>query len=92
MGEIKPSKHTLCWDCAKAVGGCSWSDHDRHTPVDGWTAEERYLRIDCKGGCMTYVVRECPEFVRDGTGGGVNRYPAPETDKNVKNRDENGLF
>lgn len=67
-------KHTLCWDCMKATGGCSWSNYWEHTPVEGWKAEPRRLRLDSRGGeCMTYVIAECPEFVRDAFDGGTRR-------------------
>ena len=35
---------TLCWDCERACGQCSWSERDpetdqiRYEPVPGWTA------------------------------------------------------
>ena len=65
-------KHTLCWDCANACGGCSWSDHFDHTPVPGWTAEPAKIRMQ-KSYEDSYIVIECPEFKRDATGGGLYR-------------------
>ena len=57
---------TLCWDCAKACGRCSWSDHWKHRPVKGWTAVEHRLRVN-KGNFVTsYLVTACPEFEKDG--------------------------
>ena len=45
---------TLCWDCAKACGRCSWSSN--FVPVDGWEA------IPCG---KSYEVVRCPEFEGD---------------------------
>ena len=55
-------RETLCWDCQKATGGCSWSRN--LTPVEGWEAKQ----IKVKGNFYTnevldsYVVTNCPEF------------------------------
>lgn len=71
MGANKPQ--TICWDCANACGGCSWSDHWQHSPVDGWTA----IRSDITGKDVTvesYIVLDCPEFERDAEGKGQWRY------------------
>lgn len=76
--------HTLCWDCEKAVGGCSWTDHWSHKPVEGWVAEPRRLRLDNNNACTSYVVRECPEFVRDAFDGGVNRLHDLNMEKELK--------
>ena len=54
-------KPQLCWGCAKACGGCSWSK--RFEPVPGWTAVPPLL---C-GRIPSYRITECPEFVSDGT-------------------------
>lgn len=54
--------HALCWCCAKAVGGCAWSDGLE--PVEGWDVVEERSGIS--------VVR-CPEFVRDSFGDGLYR-------------------
>lgn len=51
---------TLCWQCSKACGGCSWSD--KLVPVKGWTAQENYI---ASGGFMSYNVERCPQFVHD---------------------------
>ena len=56
----------LCWRCAKACGGCSWS-HD-YVPVEGWEATRRDLTVqDGNGPRMveSYLVRKCPEFTPD---------------------------
>jgi len=58
-------RQTLCWDCENACGGCSWSDHWKHTPVEGWTAKRTRLRMDKDDYGDSYIVIECPEFKRD---------------------------
>ena len=77
MSEVQKPK-TLCWDCANATGGCSWSDHWKHQPVKGWYAVRNDLKS--KEGTMveSYIVISCPEFVRDAREGGMIR-------KKVKN-------
>ena len=50
-------KDTICWDCKRACeGSCSWSDMERHQPVEGWTAEKT---------SMGYCVHDCPLFIRE---------------------------
>ena len=57
-------EQALCWDCAKACGLCSWSNHWEHRPVPGWMAEKSMLKVN--GGYEeSYCVRECPEFEPD---------------------------
>ena len=51
---------TLCWSCANACGGCSWSAE--LTPVPGWVAEETYIWA---GSVDSYHVTECPEYKPD---------------------------
>lgn len=62
---------TLCWDCAKAMLGCSWSRE--FIPVEGWTAEPTVLHSGNAGQTDSYVVHKCPEFVRDSWDGGARR-------------------
>jgi hypothetical protein len=61
--------HTLCWDCAKCIGGCSWSKEFK--PVDGWDAVPTIVKI-APGGhnrkpriTNSFKVLSCPEFERD---------------------------
>ena len=75
-------QYTVCWDCRKACGGCSWSNHWDHTPVPGWTAVETKVRMNNDVYAQSYIVLECPEFDRDGFGGGLHRVSFD------KNRDE----
>ena len=58
-------KETLCWKCANACGGCSWSNHWEHTPVSGWTATPTKLRLDNDKNGGSYIVFDCPEYVPD---------------------------
>ena len=67
------SKATLCWRCANACGGCSWSDGS-FTPVPGWNAEPTNVWIDhspkgepgrCRRVIGSFRVIECPEYVSD---------------------------
>lgn len=48
--------NTLCWDCEKCIGGCSWSKDFK--PVDGWKAEA----VTNSDNNDSYLVRECPQF------------------------------
>ena len=58
---------TLCWNCRNAGGGCAWSR--RFSPVPGWNAVQTWN--DDIG--LSYVVRECPLFVRDADLAGQKR-------------------
>lgn len=53
---------TLCWNCANAVGGCSWSQS--FEPVEGWDAVPCIIRgngIEVP----SFRVLSCPLFERD---------------------------
>lgn len=63
---------TLCWDCAKALGGCSWSDF--FIPVDGWEARKFHKDEASRPDHESYFVYQCPEFQRDSLDGGRVRY------------------
>lgn len=56
---------TLCWYCAKALRGCSWSDH--FEPIDGWDAEATVIHsgADLELRIDSYHVHSCPEYVDD---------------------------
>lgn len=57
---------TLCWECARAYGGCSWSA--KFEPVRGWRAE-KMSRVRRRCGAEeeweSYDVLECPEFEQE---------------------------
>lgn len=62
------TSQTLCWECANATGGCSWSSE--FIPVEGWKA------VETKKNTLlsSYVVTECPKFKRDAIRNGLVRY------------------
>ena len=68
--ETTSPKFTLCWDCARATGKCPWSD--RLVPVKGWVAEK--TKPSNSKPYVSYIVRECPGFVRDALRAGLKRY------------------
>ena len=54
---------TLCWECEKACGRCSWSKN--FTPVEGWKAvpTKVYIGGESKNKYIdSFDVYECPEF------------------------------
>lgn len=57
---------TICWNCRKATGRCSWSNYWEHSPVPGWVAEPTKLKINRGVYMDSYCVISCPEFERDG--------------------------
>lgn len=67
--------HTLCWDCERACGGCSWSQSLK--PVHGWTATKLQMktRTEWNGqpgrDVASYIVHDCPQFKRDAVGYGM---------------------
>lgn len=60
------ARETLCFQCARATGGCSWSDELR--PVRGWFAR----RGTVNGKPYSYSVFRCPEYRAEQRG---NRNP-----------------
>ena len=65
---------TLCWDCKNATGNCCWSSYGK--PVPGWTAQK--LQKSSAKPYETYVIEECPQFIRDAIGGGLKKYTEGE--------------
>lgn len=62
---------TLCWDCANACGGCSWSSREAQ-PIDGWDATP--MKVNMNPHLVdSYIVHSCPQFVRDAKNGGHER-------------------
>ena len=92
MSEIKTEgschRQTLCWDCANATGGCSWADRYDHTPVKGWTAIQTTLRCHSPSShaetTNSFIVIDCPEFIRDAEGYGARRIWEKEKANNAK--------
>lgn len=60
-------KQTLCWRCANACGGCSWSAD--FVPVDGWNAISTVIHADHGRGfeedVPSFIVTACPQFKDD---------------------------
>lgn len=63
----------ICFDCANACGGCSWTEIDPETdkprfePVPGWKAKpivHRYTDGKYKREIRTYCIFKCPQFAR----------------------------
>lgn len=53
-------KNTLCWECDKACGKCSWSQN--FTPVLGWEATPTKV-YQTKGVYQdSFLIHKCPEF------------------------------
>lgn len=58
----------LCWTCANACGGCSWSA--KFQPVPGWNAEPVIIRNHLDRGpenfsAKSYKIYACPQFRAD---------------------------
>lgn len=74
MAHGKYDAPTICWKCWNAVPdkngrGCAWSRNLE--PVEGWTAEKTVCTNQSGSGgkaylstVQSYLVRECPEFIR----------------------------
>ena len=67
-------KTNICFDCARACGGCSWSAVDPETgkvrfePVPGWTATPISINSRDRRGVhqtQSYHITACPLFVDD---------------------------
>lgn len=68
MACTRKPKNTICWECRKATGGCSWSEYKVNRPVAGWAVMPTNIN-----GIESYIVLECPEFERDAEPGGLKR-------------------
>ena len=49
----------LCWNCKKAVCGCSWSRYFK--PIEGWLAVPTRIMVGMSG-VDSYNIMWCPEF------------------------------
>ena len=72
----------LCWDCKNACCGCSWSLAGE--PIPGWTAKPTIN----KDGMKSYLVTDCPEFVRDAYNGGTSRNPPLTDEEKARQKEE----
>lgn len=61
------SGFSLCWSCANATGGCSWTARDPEPdkimfkPVEGWEARESTFK-GYRYECGSYHVMKCPQY------------------------------
>lgn len=65
--SMKRQPDSICWDCKKATGFCSWSREFK--PVEGWEADKTLITGQgCDGRQIivdSYCVHQCPLFVHD---------------------------
>lgn len=70
---VSGQRANICFDCANACGGCSWSEIDPETkrprfePVPGWKAYPVKRPTNQKKKeqiIKTYRIVACPQFVR----------------------------
>lgn len=60
---------TICWNCSKATGNCSWSKN--FIPIEGWKAKKTILNLGYSAysgkpkKAVSYIVKKCPEFEPD---------------------------
>lgn len=59
----KNRSKTICFECRKACGGCSWARD--FIPVEGWDATPTEIYIEKAEPLCSYEVRSCPEFCPD---------------------------
>ena len=57
MGR-KKGKDTLCWECARAYGLCSWSKF--FLPVEGWEATPTQNKRT-----TSFRVHSCPLLIKE---------------------------
>lgn len=86
--HTKPKRMTKCWDCALACGGtiggttCPWARRLR--PVPGWVADEAKVKFSTESMSNTFIVIDCPLFIRDGYNGGLKGLNDPKIKKKGK--------
>ena len=57
---------SLCWDCKKAIGECSWSEEFK--PVKGWDATPTVIKSSAHNidpFVDSFIVHSCPLFDMD---------------------------
>lgn len=74
MGKLvgaAASRASICFDCKKACGGCSWTEYDpaagkiKWEPVSGWVAERVMYPPTSRWQKPSWRVLKCPEFEPD---------------------------
>lgn len=62
--STKYNSNTLCWQCKRAYGDCSWSES--FVPVKGWNAEPTIIKGNKKEPeIYSYNVKKCPLFIKE---------------------------
>lgn len=62
----KNNSKSICWDCKRATGFCSWSRD--FEPVRGWEAEPTVIKENGLAHSIdSYDVKRCPLFLKDRT-------------------------
>ena len=64
------SQANICFSCANACGGCSWTGTDekgrlRWEPVPGWTAKKVIMRLGNHKTTETYHITACPLYCKE---------------------------
>ena len=57
------SNQSMCGDCVRSVGLCSWSHSLK--PVPGWDAEMVLRRNNDGSYTKGFCVKSCPEFIKE---------------------------
>lgn len=56
--------NSLCWQCKRAYGLCSWSRD--FEPVEGWKAKPTIIMGGKREPAVqSYDVKKCPLFIQD---------------------------
>lgn len=63
MAQSGFKANSLCWQCKRAYGLCSWSD--RFVPVEGWDAEPTIVKGGKEPEIQSYDIKKCPLFIQD---------------------------
>lgn len=73
INDKRNPRPTLCWDCANAINPkvCCWCAELK--PVPGWDAEPT-IKQECFEPFESFLVKNCPLFVRDGERGGTRKF------------------
>lgn len=61
--RLDPGTGQMCWRCANACGGCSWSRD--YKPVKGWKAIRVAVKHRGELEFYSYRIIFCPQFKKD---------------------------
>lgn len=57
---------SICWICQNThMEYCTWFNPDNPQPVDGWQAEKVYLPCSENQIMVGYIVKKCPNFLKE---------------------------